>query len=35
VIATVLAAVVLKERVTAWRLLGAVLVVAGVILLVA
>ena len=35
VIATVLAAVVLKERVTPWRLLGAVLVVAGVILLVA
>jgi drug/metabolite transporter (DMT)-like permease len=35
VIATVLAAVVLKERVTRWRLLGAVLVVAGVILLVA
>jgi drug/metabolite transporter (DMT)-like permease len=33
VIATALAAVVLKERVTAWRLSGAALVVTGVILL--
>jgi drug/metabolite transporter (DMT)-like permease len=33
VIATVLAAVFLQERVTAWRLAGAVLVVGGVILL--
>jgi drug/metabolite transporter (DMT)-like permease len=33
VIATALAAVFLKERVTAWRLAGAVLVVGGVILL--
>jgi drug/metabolite transporter (DMT)-like permease len=32
-IATALAAVVLKERVTAWRLAGAVLVVGGVALI--
>jgi len=32
-VATALAAIVLRERVTAWRAGGAVLVVAGIVLL--